>query len=310
MTNQLLVITGPTGVGKSAFAVDVAEQLGGEIVSADSRQVYRFMSIGTARPSGEVRARIPHHLIDFLDPDANYSLAVFLRLAKEAILSIKKRGRLPILVGGTGQYVWGLLEGWRVPEVPPDDALRRRLHERVISEGLDALVDELSQIAPNAALKIDVKNPRRVIRALEVAYSESGPIDVREPNEPPPYDALVVGLTLERSELYRRIDERVDEMMEAGFLDEVRELLERGYKPEQPSMSSVGYEELARHIRGELTLESAIEKVKFRTHRYARQQYSWFRLTDPRIRWFDASSGLSEAERVVNKWLGKGAHGE
>lgn len=304
MGNRLLVIIGPTAVGKSAFAIHLAERLDGAVVNVDSRQVYRHMNIGTAKPSAEDRARIPHYLIDFMNPDEVYSLATFLRLAQNAILTIKKRRRIPILVGGTGQYVWGLLEGWQAPDVPPDESLRRRLEERAESEGLDVLVRELSRIAPQRAADIDVKNPRRVIRALEVAHSNPGQRARRKPNVPPPYDVHIIGLTLERRELYRRIDERVDSMIEAGFVDEVRDLIGRGYDQEQPSMSSVGYGELAQHIRGESTLESAIKRIKFRTHRYARQQYTWFRLDDPRISWFDAISGLGEAEESVMNWIG------
>ena len=236
MATKLLVIVGPTGVGKSALAMRLAREFDGEIIGADSRQVYRHMSIGTAKPSDADRAEIPHYLVDSIEPDERYSLALFLRDAKRTIHNAKKlRGRLPLVVGGTGQYVWGLLEGWQVPEVNPNAKLRETLELRLESEGVEALYEELRRVDAEAAERIDGRNPRRVIRALEIALSRKddahsrGDDDERPRKIPPDYDALVVGLTMERSALYKRIDARIDAQMAAGWLDEVRGLRERGY---------------------------------------------------------------------------------
>ena len=231
MATKLLVIVGPTGVGKSGLAMRLARDFYGEIIGADSRQVYRRMSIGTAKPSDADRAEIPHHIVDIIEPDKQYSLALFLRHAKESIHNAKnKRGRLLLVVGGTGQYIWGLLEGWQVPEVNPNAKLRESLESRMRAEGVGAIYNELKQLDPEAAERVDGHNPRRVVRALEVALSRdrdtaSGGGGSGTPRRiPPGYDALVIGLTMERAALYERIDERIDAQMAAGWLDEVHEL--------------------------------------------------------------------------------------
>ena len=314
MATKLLVIVGPTGVGKSALAMRLAREFGGEIIGADSRQVYRHMSIGTAKPSDAGRAEIPHYLVDSIEPDERYSLALFLRDAKRTIHNAKKlRGRLPLVVGGTGQYVWGLLEGWQVPEVNPNAKLRKTLELRVESEGVEALFEELRRVDAEAAERIDGRNPRRVVRALEIALSRKddahsrGDDDERPRKIPPDYDAMVVGLTMERSALYKRIDARIDAQMAAGWLDEVRGLRERGYGLEHAALSGLGYGELMRHLDGEMALDEAVQRIKYRTHRYARQQYAWFRLGDERIRWLDAPVRDAAYEGLVGdvrEWLG------
>ena len=291
MATKLLAIVGPTGVGKSALAMRLAWDFDGEIIGADSRQVYRHMSIGTAKPSDADRTEISHHLVDIIEPDEGYSLALFLRDARQIIHNAKKlRGMLPMVVGGTGQYVWGLLEGWQVPQVNPNAKLREELESRVEAEGVGALYEELRRVDADAAERVDGRNPRRVVRALEVALSgrmdAPGGGDVEGPRKvPPDYDAMVVGLTMERAALYARIDARVDAQIAAGWLDEVRGLRERGYGFEHAAMSGLGYGELMRHLDGEMALEEAVQRIKYRTHRYARQQYNWFRLGDERIRW-------------------------
>ena len=293
----LLTIIGPTAAGKSALALELAKRLDGEIVSADSRQIYRRLDIGTAKPSPKDRASVPHHLIDILDPDEDYSLALFLGQASEAIQNVKRRNKLPILVGGTGQYVWALLEGWQVPNVPPDPELRRRL-ERSDPEALYA---ELTELAPAAAERIDPRNVRRVIRALEVEHTSPGSRPLREYAE---HNAKLVGLTLSRSDLYERIDERIDAMVTAGWADEVRGLLEDGYDISLPSLSSLGYKEIVQSLRGCLCHDEAVRRIKSRTHQFARRQYGWFRLDDPRIRWFDASIGFGAIYAGTVDWLG------
>ena len=285
---------GPTATGKSALALRLAQRLGGEIVSADSRQVYRRMDIGTAKPSAVERAAAPHHLIDVVDPDEGYSLAVYLRDAAKAIGEVHRRGKLPILAGGTGQYAWGLIEGWQVPEVPPDHELRKRLEARAAVEGVETLHAELARMDREAASRIDGRNLRRVVRALEIRSIQGS---AGTPSKSPPqYRITVLGLTLPRDALYRRIDDRVDRMVDAGWVDEVRGLLDLGYGPELPSMSGVGYRELADFLRGELDLDGATQRIKRRTHGFARQQHNWFRAADARIRWLDASQPLDELE--------------
>ena len=291
-----MAVVGPTATGKTTLAVRLAGDFGGEVVSADSRQVYRRMDIGTAKPSPAQRAAVPHHLIDVVDPDEEYSLALFLRQARSAIANIQSRSRLPILAGGTGQYVWGLLEGWQVPEVPPNPCLRRTLEARARSEGWTALYAELSKKDPEAARRIDPRNTRRVVRALEVALSRRGGVSDATRKQTPPWNVDVLGLTLERADLYRRIDARVDTMMAAGWVAEVEGLLRSGYGPGLPSISSLGYRELCQHLHGQKTLDEAVARIKQRTRRLAKQQQTWFKPSDERIRWFSGSpDGLDSA---------------
>ena len=307
MATKLLVIVGPTGVGKSALAMRLALEFDGEIIGADSRQVYRHMSIGTAKPSETDLTDVPHHLIDIIHPEERYSLALFLKHARRTIHNAKKtHGRLQFVVGGTGQYVWGLLEGWQVPEVNPNAKLRESLESRLASEGVEALYGELSRLDQVAANRVDRLNPRRVIRALEVALSRGDDASERPRMSPPDYDPLIVGLTMDRKTLYARIDARIDAQMESGWLDEIRNLRRLGYGLQHSALSGLGYAELIRHLDGELPLEEAVQRIKYRTHRYARQQYNWFRLGDERIRWLEAP--VSDAEYPgllgdVREWL-------
>ena len=259
-------------------------------------------------------------MVDSIEPDERYSLALFLRDAKRSILNAKEaRGRLQLVVGGTGQYVWGLLEGWQVPEVNPNANLRETLELRLESEGVEALYEELRRVDAEAAARVDGRNPRRVVRALEIALSRKddaqsrGDDDERPRKIPPDYDAMVVGLTMERSALYERIDARIDAQMAAGWLDEARGLRERGYglagsKRGTAALSGLGYGELMRHLDGDMALDEAVQRIKYRTHRYARQQYAWFRLGDERIRWLDAPVGDAEYAGLVGdvgEWLGR-----
>jgi tRNA dimethylallyltransferase len=286
-TPPLIAIVGPTAAGKSALALRLAQRLNGEIVNGDSRLVYRGMDIGTAKPSPEERALVPHHLVDILDPDEPFSLAIYLTQARRAIDAVHARGGLPFLVGGTGQYIWGLLEGFRAPQVPPNAALRASLEAQAIEEGHQALWQRLHDVDPIAASRIDPRNVRRVVRAMEV-YRETGiSFSQAQRREPPPYRTLVLGLTMERTRLYQRIDGRVEAMVEAGWPQEVSRLLEEGYSPALPSMSTLGYRDMAAHVLGDLSMEEVVLRVKSATHRFARRQYAWFRPRDPRIHWLD-----------------------
>ena len=307
MTQGLIAIVGPTATGKTALAIALAQRLGGEIVGADSRQVYRQMDIGTAKPTAEERALAPHHLIDVVDPDQEFSLAQYLEQAGAVLEDVWSRGKQPLLVGGSGQYVWALLEGWRVPRLPPQRELRRELGERADRQGAEALHRELAQVDPKAAARIDPRNVRRVIRALEVHKATGRPISYWQEKGPPPWEVLTLGLTCPRRELYERIDARVDAMMEAGLVDEVRGLLSMGYDPSLASMSGIGYKQVCQHLAGELDLATAVARIKTATHRLARQQYTWFRLDDGRIRWLEGDGAVDEAVALAEQFLEESA---
>jgi tRNA dimethylallyltransferase len=298
--SRLLAIVGPTGVGKSRLALRLAQEFGGEIVNADSRQVYRYMDIGTAKPTPEERDLVPHHLIDIVNPDENFSLAQYQQLAYGTIEDIHQRHKPALLVGGSGLYAWSVLEGWRIPPVAPDPEFRYSLEEKVTRVGKDELYQELARVDPLAAQKIDPSNVRRAIRALEVHRGAKAPISRLQNKAAPPFDTLIIGLTVDRVELYHRIDLRVDEMIERGLVDEVKHLLNKGYNSNLPAMSGIGYKQIARFIKGEITLAAAIQQTKFETHRLVRHQYSWFRLKDDRIRWFDIQK---EKETKILVWF-------
>ncbi len=298
---SLIAIVGPTATGKTELSLNLAQELDGEIVNADSRQVYRHMETGTAKPTPEQRSGIPHHLFDILDPEEDFSLGIYQNMAYRVIKDIHDRGRLPILVGGSGQYVWAILEGWRVPEIPPDGKIRGELESRAESEGPEALYRELQEKDPEAARGIDARNIRRVVRALEVHRITGKPFSELRSKNPPEFDIRIFGLTMERAELYRRIDERVDRMIESGFIEEVRGLLDRGYSPDLPAMSGLGYRELCEFINGETKLEEAIQRIKYATHRFVRRQYNWFRLEDERIKWYDVTSGAVSVGVIVQE---------
>ncbi len=293
---SLIAVVGPTAVGKTALAIHLAQRFDGEIVNADSRQVYLGMDIGTAKPTSAEQQAARHHLIDIRAPDETLSLGEYLPLARQAIIDINRRGKLPILCGGTGQYVWALLEGWQVPQVPPDPAYRAELERRAESEGTAVLWWELNALDPNRAEAIGPHNTRRIIRALEIVHVTGEKIAAAVRSAEPPYQALIIGLTAERSVLYDRIDARFDSMMSAGLLDEARRLGEDGYTLGTGPLASVGYSQLGAYLAGEITLAEAIERAKTQTHRLVRRQYTWFKLADERVVWLDASEGLPVAE--------------
>ncbi len=273
----LLAIVGPTAVGKTALAIALARALGGEIVSADSRQVYRGMDIGTAKPSAAERAAAPHYLIDVVDPDEEFSLARYQDLAAAAIAAIAARGRLPLLVGGTGQYLAALLEGWHIPRIAPQPELRAALEREAAQQGAAALHTRLALVDSAAADAILPTNVRRVIRALEVYELTGRPISEQQQKQPPPYRTKTLWLTRPPAELYDRIDARVDAMIAAGLPAEVRSLVERGYAWELPALSGLGYREFQPYFAGQVTLEDTITRLKFDTHAFARRQPGWFR---------------------------------
>jgi len=301
----VIAIVGPTAVGKSELALHLAQYFPLEIISADSRQVYRYMDIGTSKPSPAERAAVPHHVIDVVEPDEDFSLAMYHQLAQEALKAIQQRGKLPLLVGGSGLYVWSLVEGWKLPEVPPDQKLRRQLEDRAEQEDSQSLYQELQDIDPVAAAKINPSNVRRIIRALEIYYATRQTPSQLQHKKAPGFPILLIGLTQERSELYRKIDGRVDKMIQRGLVEEVEQLFKKGYSSSLPSMSGIGYKQIGQFLRGEMTLPEAIDKIKYETHRLARHQYAWFRLSDSRIRWFDMSGTEGKASVVaLNKVKG------
>ncbi|MCW5874597.1 MAG: tRNA (adenosine(37)-N6)-dimethylallyltransferase MiaA [Anaerolineales bacterium] len=292
----LIAILGPTAVGKTEAAIAIAERWNGEIVSADSRLLYRGMDIGTAKPSAAELARVPHHLIDIANPDETLSLAVFQQQAAAAIASIHARGKLPLLVGGTGQYLQAVLDGWLPPALPPQPVLRAALAGWAEQIGGDALHTRLAVLDPAAAANIDARNVRRTLRALEVILATGRRFSTQRGQAPAPYRVLRLGLTRPRPELYARIDARIDAMLAAGWLDEVRSLLAAGYSSTLPSLSAIGYAQLAQHLRGELSLEEAVAEIKRLTRSFVRRQYAWFKPADPNIHWVDLSAaGVDEA---------------
>lgn len=279
----VVVLLGPTAVGKTATAIAVAQQVNAEIISADSLLFYRGMDIGTAKPSPEEQACVPHHLIDVTDPDVPWTLAVFQDAVRRLIPQIHARGRLPLLVGGTGQYVQAFVEGWEAPRQPPDPALRAALEQWGRTLGAEALHRRLAVLDPEAAARIQPGNLRRTVRALEVIFRTGRRFSAQRRRRPVPYRLLLLGLTRPRPELYARIDARIERMLQAGLLDEVRRLLER-YPPDLPPFQAIGYREMIAHLRGEITLEEAIAQMKRRTRQLVRRQANWFRRLE--VRWF------------------------
>jgi len=291
----LIVVVGPTAVGKTATAIHLCQDFSGEIVSADSRQIYRGMNIGTAKPTPADLAATPHHLIDLVDPDQTLSLADYQQKAYQAITDVLDRGPTPFLVGGTGQWIHAVVEGWCVPRVPPDPYLRADLQAEADLFGSQQLHARLAEVDPAAAAKIDSRNIRRVIRALEVYLKTGVPISRQQHAQSPPYRILQIGLTVPREVLYARVDARVDRMMAEGLLAEVRGLVNSGYGLHLPAMSGLGYRQIGQHLAGHITLDQAVSLIKKETRRFIRQQYNWFSLNDPTIQWLDVSTDPPEA---------------
>jgi tRNA dimethylallyltransferase len=285
---RIIVVAGPTAVGKTALGIALAEEFDGEVVNADSRYLYQGFDIGVAKPDLAERRGIPHHLIDILPPDGDMSLARYQDLALEAIWELLHRSKLPILVGGTPLYINAVVEGWNMPRVPPNSALRGALEAEAGTRGVESLAERLREVDPVAAERCG-RNLRRIIRALEV-YQETGlPMSAQESKGPPPFEALELGLTMPRDALYRAVDDRVLSQIERGLVAEVRSLLARGVPPSAPAMSSLGYRQLLPYIRGESSLEQAIERIRHDTHRYVRHQETWLR-RNARLTWLDVTS--------------------
>ena len=292
--SPLILIVGPTAVGKTELAIQLAEGLNGEIVSADSRLFYRGMDIGTAKPTPEEQARVPHHLIDIANPDEILSLAVFQQKTREVIADIHTRRKIPFLVGGTGQYIRAVTEGWNPPEVRPDERLRNELERLKEEKDINWLHEKLRSLDPSAAEKIDPRNYRRTIRALEVILTTGRKFSEQRGQSESPYRLITVGLTRPRAELYERVDQRIDTMFANGFLEEVKHLLEKGYSPSLPTMSAIGYQECIRVVNGELSEEQAKAEIRRATRIFVRRQANWFKESDPSIQWFRVEEGVVE----------------
>jgi tRNA dimethylallyltransferase len=300
--NPLIIIVGPTAVGKTEISIQLAERLNGEIVSADSRLFYRGMDIGTAKPSREEQARVPHHLIDIANPDEILSLAVFQQKAHEIIEDIHTRSKLPFLVGGTGQYVRAVTEGWTPPEVVPNESLRSELERMKEERGINWLHDKLRDLDPVAAEKIDARNFRRTIRALEVIMTTGKKFSEQRGQSDSPYHLVTIGLTRPREELYQRVDQRIEAMFENGFLDEVKGLLAKGYSPTLPTMSAIGYRECVEVVQGKIKLEEAKQAIRRATRVFVRRQANWFKESDPNIHWFKVEDGIIDnIEKIIRQ---------
>lgn len=300
---KIVIIIGPTAVGKTEFSLQLAERLNAEIISADSRLFYRGMDIGTAKPSLEDRSRVPHHLIDIADPDQTISLPIFQKAAQASITNITERGKLPFLVGGTGQYVRAVVEGWIGPGVPPNPHLRQALENWANIITPTGLYQRLQIIDPSAAQSIDPQNLRRTIRALEVIFTTGKLFSGQRQRGESLYKTLTIGLTRPREELYYRVDTRIEQMLEAGLVEEVQGLLAKGYHPDLPSLSAIGYREIVRYLLGKITLEEAVMLIKRQTRVYVRRQANWFKKTDTSIHWFKVEPRiLEQVQDLILKW--------
>lgn len=283
----MLVIVGPTAVGKTELSLRLAERIDGEIISMDSRLIYRGMDIGTAKPTKAEQARVPHHMIDLVEPDENWSLALFRKQALREIEGVLERGHVPILVGGTGQYVRALMEGWVIPSQKPDEKLRNKLEEWGREIGAPALHDRLAVLDADAAAVIEPSNLRRSVRALEVIFKTGMKFSSQRQKEAPDYEFMLVGLNRPRAELYQRVDERIEKMFVDGLVEEVQNLLAKGYSEANPPLSAIGYREVIDVIRGNMTLEDAKVQMRRKTREFIRRQANWFKTSDENIHWYE-----------------------
>jgi tRNA dimethylallyltransferase len=300
---KVLILIGPTAVGKTALSIRLAERFDGEIISADSRLLYRGMDIGTAKPSKAEVAIAPHHLIDLADPEEVWSLALYQKAVLEKIEEVISRQHLPIIVGGTGQYIRSLVEGWILPTQQPHPVLRQVLENWAGEIGPEKLHQKLGLIDPQAASKIDANNLRRTVRALEVIFCTGRLFSQQQERAPLDLDFKVIGLARTREDLYARVDERIEAMFDQGFVDEVKALLAKGYSDELSTLSAIGYREVIQAVKGEMSLEEAKVVMRRKTRQFVRRQANWFKPDDPMINWFSMiPDPLGAICAEVRKW--------
>jgi len=285
--NPLIIIVGPTSVGKTDLSIKLAEEINTEIISADSRYLYRGMDIGTAKPDKSEMAGIRHHLIDVAEIENPWSLAVFKEKASEIIKNIQFNGKIPLLVGGTGQYIRAIIEGWSIPELEPNERLRNQLYNSANEIGKEGIHRWLSILDLEAAESIDYRNLRRTVRALEVILSTGIPFSFFKNRNPIDFQYKIIGLHRTREDLFSRIDYRIEEMIGRGFVEEVRGLINSGYSLSNSPMSAIGYPEITHYLQGEVSLLKAVENIRKRTRKFVRRQANWFKLKDERICWFE-----------------------
>ncbi|MFR3665250.1 tRNA (adenosine(37)-N6)-dimethylallyltransferase MiaA [Flintibacter sp.] len=308
MPPKILVIVGPTASGKTRMAVELAQRHNGEVISADSMQIYRTMDIGTAKPTKEEMGGIPHHMIDVADPEEDFSVARYVEMAARCVDDVLERGKLPIVAGGTGLYIDSLLSGRTFAPFSPDSALRGELERELAEKGGQAMLEALAQVDPEAAQRLHPNDHKRIVRALEV-YRSTGKTITQHNREtqaiPPRYNALTIGLAFQdRQAMWRRIDQRVDEMVAAGLEDEVRRLLTSGISPKCTAMQAIGYKEFTQALSGEMTWQEAADVVKLRSRQYAKRQLTWFG-RNPNTRWvrWDDPPEFEQGRRASTEYM-------
>lgn len=292
--NPIIVIVGPTASGKTEVSIKLAKRLNGEIISADSRQFYQYMDIGTAKPTNQELMMVPHHLINVAHPSSPWSLAAFQESARKSIDEIYSRGKVPFIVGGTGQYIWGLIEGWMVPSQPTNQRLRNCLEDWAVELGPSGIHSILEKLDPEGAKIVQPENVRRTVRALEVIFSSGQRFSDQRLKNPPDLDFIILGIAWDRPTLYQKVDLRIEIMMNTGLVEEVRSLLDSGLDPQTSAMSAIGYREIVGYLSGKHSLDEAVILMKRNTRQYIRRQANWFKLVDPRITWFPAGDRLAE----------------
>lgn len=304
MTEQkkpLVIIVGATASGKTAAGVELAKRMNGEIISADSRLLYRGMDIGTAKPTQDERQGIPHHLIDVAAPDDVWHLALYQQQAYLKIEEIHLRGKLPILVGGTGQYIRAIREAWEVPAQEPDNGLRIVIEAWCNQIGADRLHQKLRTMDAQAANAIDYRNKRRTIRAIEVIFKTGRKFSEQRLQGESPYDIITLGINMDHEILYQRVDQRIEKMLQDGLIDEVSGLLAKGYSRTLPTLSAIGYQEIIYYLQGKVTLDEAIMLIKRNTRVYVRRQTAWFKPSDAGISWINAGTDLVDVMEAIVK---------
>ena len=303
---RVIVVCGPTGIGKTRTAIHLAQQFNGEIIGADSMQIYRHMDIGTAKPTPDERSRVRHHMVDIIDPETPYDAACYAQDAGDAVRALHERGLVPVVAGGTGLYIKALIHGLFNSQ-PPDPDIRRNLEQLADAQGTAHLHEQLTICDPHAAAGIHVNDRFRIIRALETYQTTGHPISAHQRQHrfaQPRFATFKIGLTMPRAELYARIDQRVDQMVAEGLLEEVRGLLARGYGADLKSMQSIGYRHMVDFLQSRVVWEETLRLLKRDTRRYAKRQFTWFR-ADPDIEWITPDE-LESLQPAIKSFLTTG----